>query len=127
MYTNKQLQEVINYLKENEELFNDLIEDLDDWMGYLGDERCWDMDTLDELVNSMKISEFAESIRGNHFDVYDNYFRGDVWNGIESCAEKDYSHFLDECFIDEVLEYRDRLHIEDDILNLLLDEVEKSF
>lgn len=126
MYTNKELQEVINYLKENEGLFNNLIEELDAYNGYLSDDRVWEMDCFDEFFSNKKPLDLLSLI--GEFDVNDEYFYVDGCTGaINSTSEKDYLDFLDEYFINEVLEYREHLYIEDYGLNLLLDEVEKSF
>ena len=42
----KTTEKIIIYFKEHEELFNDCIEELDSYNGYLGDNRYYCMDEL---------------------------------------------------------------------------------
>lgn len=49
--------DIIEYLKNNEEIYNDCMEELDGYNGYLGDNRYYLMDELDELHNGIEPSE----------------------------------------------------------------------
>ena len=49
--------DIIAYFENNEDLFNDCMEELDSYNGYLGDDRYFSMDELDELYNGTEPSE----------------------------------------------------------------------
>ena len=38
------IEKIVEYFKENESVFNDCIEELDSYNGYLGDDRYYSMD-----------------------------------------------------------------------------------
>lgn len=43
------IEKIIDFFKENEELFNSCIEELDGYNGFLGDNRYYPMEELNEL------------------------------------------------------------------------------
>lgn len=43
------VNDILGYLRDNEDDFVELMEELDSWNGYLGDDRWYDMDELNEL------------------------------------------------------------------------------
>jgi hypothetical protein len=51
------IDSIIAWLKENEEEYNEIIEDLDSYMGYLGDDRYFSMDELDEIYADTPATE----------------------------------------------------------------------
>lgn len=117
-------EKLLHYLKENEEVFNNMIESLDDYNGYLNksDARFWEMDFIDEYLCNMKLTDFLDKIRYNHFDADDAYFIYD-WNGITSYNEKDYSVFLDNYFINEVLDNIENIDGYNSEVALLIDQI----
>ena len=93
------VQKVLEYYRENEDDFNNDIELLDDIIDILGDDRCYPMHKLDEVLGDIKISEFVDRI--NYFDKDDPYFcKTDGW--IYSQSYKDYMDYLDEQFVDDL-------------------------
>ena len=46
-------QKLENLFKENEELFNNTIEEIDSWDGFLGDDRYFFMEDLDDEVTEI--------------------------------------------------------------------------
>ena len=48
---NETTEKIIEYFKENEDVFNDCIEELDSYNGYLGDDRYCCTDELNEIYN----------------------------------------------------------------------------
>lgn len=105
---NKFEKDLLTYFKENTEEFNETIESLDWWNGYLGDDRFYPMDELDELVGEKKPSEMLKLVRDTNFDIYDEYFSFSIW-GLESSNEKDYSDRLDLYFINELCDNFDEI------------------
>lgn len=119
----KTTEKIIIYFKEHEELFNDCIEELDSYNGYLGDDRYYYMDELDELYNGTKPSEIlCRAYYGRDDDTYTTdesgnriyrefnpnreYFYFDGYGNFVSSDYKDYSYKLDEWAIQAMRENR---------------------
>ena len=119
----KTTEKIIIYFKEHEELFNDCIEELDSYNGYLGDDRYYCMDELDELYNGTEPSEILfRAYYGHDDDTYttdasDNktygefnpnreYFYFNGYGNLVSSDYKDYSAHLDEWAIEAMSENR---------------------
>lgn len=47
------IKKIIAYFEENESVFNDCIEELDSWNGYLGDDRYYEMEMLKEFYHGV--------------------------------------------------------------------------
>ena len=73
----------IELLENDDYAFIEGCESLDSWNGFLGDERCYSMYDIDELLGEMKPSELFEKVTDD-FDVRDKYFYFSIY-GIESC------------------------------------------
>lgn len=115
--------EITNYLEENEQEFICLIEDLDGWNGYLNGDRWEDMELLDDYLCNEKPYDLIILGRnsGNDFYPNDNYFRFDVYGNLESTNYKDYSDYISDYFIDDIIENYQRLDIPGDLDPLLMD------
>ena len=122
---------IVAWFKDNEEVFNECIEDLDSYNGYLGDDRYYCMDELDELYSGVAASEvLARAFFGRDDDTWTvnsygekeygsfnpnrDYFRYNGYGNLCSSDYKDYSYFLDEHFIDSLIENRGNLYCIDD-------------
>lgn len=119
-------QAILNYLEENEEEFNNLIEELDSWNGYLNDDRYYCMEELDDLLYGKSPLEILE-MANDDFSTNDYYFRFTIY-GLESADEKDYSGYLDDNFVDEVIDNAHHLDIPCELQELLdeLDDLENE-
>lgn len=117
--------EITNYLEMNEHEFNCLIEDLDDWNGYLYDDRWMGMEWLDDeaLLGDYTPIELLEMGMRSKGDFYtaDKYFRFTVYGTLESTSEKEYMDYLSDSFIDDVLENYQHLDIPSGLDNMLID------
>lgn len=115
--------EITNYLEENEQEFICIIEGLDSWNGYLNGDRWEDMDFLDDYLCNEKPYDLIILGRnsGNDFYPNDNYFRFDVYGNLESTNYKDYSDYISDYFIDDIIENYQRLDIPGDLDPLLMD------
>lgn len=49
--------DIIDFLWANEDIYNEAMEELDSYNGYLGDDRYYSMDELDELYSGTEPSE----------------------------------------------------------------------
>lgn len=140
---NNTLTKIIAYFTENEELFNNCIEELDSYNGYLNDDRYYQMDELDELFSGQSPLEILQRSYFGHDedtwtkDSYGNktygefnpnreYFRFNGYGNLVSTNYKDYTDHLDEYAIEEMLENRDYIDSIDldEELKELFDELE---
>ena len=138
-------QKILEYFKENEDIFNDCIEELDGYSGYLGDDRYYEMEMLDELYDGVKASEILYRAFHGHdadtttTDQWGNEHRGEFnpnrtyffYNGygnLISTDYKDYSDRLDEYAVKEMSEHREYIDTiaNDEVLTELFDELERE-
>lgn len=139
------IEKIIAYFEENEEIFNQCIEELDSYNGYLGDDRYYYMDDLDEFytgTNPLEILRRAYYGRDDdtwHTDASGNkiygefnpnreYFYYNGYGNLVSSDYKDYSDKLDNYVIESMSE--NRCYIDtidsDDELSELFDELEQD-
>ena len=138
------IADIIQYFKENEDIFNDCMEELDGYNGYLGDDRYYDMEELDEFYNGQEPREILyRAFYGHDDDTWEtdrngnkvygafnpnrDYFYYNGYGNLVSSNYKDYSDKLDHWAIEEMSENRDYIYsIEDDEeLAALFDELEE--
>lgn len=138
------IKKIIEYFNDNEEIFNSCIEELDSYNGYLGDNRYYEMEMLNEFYNDTEPLELLyRTYYGRDDDTYTTDSRGDktygefnpnreyfYYNGygnLVSADYKDYSSHLDEYAIESMSENRQYIDtIEDnEDLAALFDELEE--
>lgn len=136
-------EKIIAYFRENEDTFCECIEQLDSWNGYLGDDRYYMMEELDEFYHDTPASELlARAYYGHdedsytvdqydqrHYDAFNpnrEYFRYNGYGNLISTDYKDYSDHLDQYAINEMADHRDNIDAIDDNPDLaeLFDELE---
>lgn len=133
---------IISYFQENDDVFVETIEELDSYNGYLNDDRYYCMEELDELFQGREVSwilaraffgydEESCTINASGekeygpFNPCRDYFSFNGYGNLVSADYKDYSCYLDDWFIDQLLRYRNHLYLNDDV-NELLDELEND-
>lgn len=116
---------LLNYYKEHEDDFNYDIEELDSWNGYLGDERAEPMEYLDEFYQGTEPTEilrraffgyddaYAKSEQRAPFNPNRDYFYFNAYGNLVSTDYKDYSSFLDEYFVEEIIDNERHLYLSD--------------
>lgn len=136
--------DIIEFFKENEDVFNDCIEELDGYNGYLNDDRYYSMDELDELYTGTEPSEilrraffgydeetYTTDRDGNKtygaFNPNRDYFRYNGYGNLVSADYKDYSAHLDNYAVEAMSENRDYIDSieQSDELAALFDELEE--
>lgn len=117
------INDIIDYLKENEETFNDLIEELDSWNGYLGDDKYYPMYDINELLQGKNIEDIINMVFYGSVNPNDDYFKFNGYGNLETSDYKDYSDYLDTYFINEVIENYNHLYINDEELIKLIEKV----
>lgn len=137
--------DIIEYFENNEDIFNDCMEELDSYNGYLNDDRYFSMDELDELYNGTEPSEllrraffgydeetYTTDRDGNKtygaFNPNREYFRYNGYGNLVSADYKDYTEQLDEYAVESMNE--NRCYIDsidnDEELTALFDELEAA-
>jgi len=136
--------DIINYFQENESVFNECIEEIDSYNGYLNDSRYYPMEELGlyfsevdpiELLNrafyghdeSYHTDEYGQK----HYEAFNpnrEYFSFNGYGNLVSSDEKDYSGFLDEYFINALIENRGNLYCidENEELSSMFDDLENE-
>ena len=137
--------DIIEYFENNEDIFNDCMEELDSYNGYLGDDRYYLMDELDELHNGTEPSEllrrafygydeetYTTDRDGNKtfgaFNPNRDYFRYNGYGNLVSADYKDYTGMLDKYAVESMSENRNYIDSIDDNedLTALFDELEAA-
>lgn len=139
-------ENIINYFEENEDTFAAALEELDAWNGYLGDDRYYDMEMLDEFYHDTEPSELLyRAFYGYDEDSWDydahgdkhyrafnpnrDYFRYNGYGNLVSANYKDYSAQLDEYAILSMadnIEYIDAIG-DDPELQELFEELQAAY
>lgn len=138
-------EKIIEYFKENEDVFNSCIEELDSYNGYLNDDRYYFMEELDEFYADTPVVDMLHRVFYGHddddyttdksgekhyseFNPNRAYFRYNGYGNLVSSDYKDYSDHLDHYAIDEMKDYRSHINsIDDDPeLSELFDELEQE-
>ena len=139
------IEKIKDYFRENEEVFNTCIEELDSYNGYLGDDRYYEMEMLSEfysgtdpidILNRAYFGYDAECYttdeRGEKhhgaFNPNREYFSFNGYGNLVSYDYKDYSAYLDDYAIEAILENRSDIYeIENnEELSELFDELENA-
>ena len=138
-----QAEKIIEFFTENEELFNQCIEELDADYGYLGDDRYYSMDGLDERYAGTEPSEilnraffgydeetYITDSSGNReygqFNPNREFFRYNGYGNLVSADYKDYAALLDKYAVEAMadnIEYIDTINDTPE-LSELFDEYE---
>ncbi|MBQ2427737.1 MAG: hypothetical protein II264_04535 [Ruminococcus sp.] len=137
------IEKIIAYFEENEEIFNACIEELDCYNGFLGDDRYYDMEELDDLMSGKSVSDllnmayFGRDDENWHTDslgnkIYDsfnpnrNYFYFNGYGNLVSADYVGYSEFLCGSAVETLSRHRQYIDSieEDDELSAMFDELE---
>lgn len=136
---------IIEFFKNNEEIFNACMEELDSYNGYLGDDRYYCMEELNELYSDTKpIDLLYRTFYGHDDDTWTTdasgnktygefnpnrtYFYYNGYGNLVSTDYKDYSAHLDNYAVEEMSENRHYINSikNNEELNALFDELEKA-
>lgn len=128
------LSNLEEYFSSHTEEWNYCIEELDAWNGYLGDDKFYRMDEIDEVLWGRTASDILSMVNGR-FDGTDDYFRFDGYGNLYSTNNFDYSDCLSSEAIEEIVKVWNHLYIsasdiDDEALNwfkqLVEDEEEET-
>ena len=139
------IERIITYFEENEDIFIECIEELDSYNGYLGDDRYYPMDELNEHFSGQDPVDILYRAFHGHDDdnwttdehglrVYREfnpnreYFYYNGYGNLVSSNYRDYSNKLGYYFVEDLAENRQHIYtIEDnEELNKLFDAMEEE-
>lgn len=139
-----QIEKIIAYFEENKDIFNDCIEELDSYNGYLGDNRYYFMGELDEIMSGKSATDllnmafFGYDEDTHHTDGHGNieygafnpnrdYFTFNGYGNLISTNYPDYSASLDGYCIMDMCENRYYIDTIDEYpeLSALFDDLEE--
>ena len=137
------VSELLAYFEEHEEDFNNTIEELDSYNGFLDDDRYYCMEELDEFYHGVEPSELLNRVfygydadttwtdeRGEkHYGEFNpnrEYFTYNGYGNLVSSDYKDYSAHLDDWFITNVIERADDLDLSDEVIEIIYGEDEEA-
>ena len=146
MTTTEIKEAIIKWFEDNDDIFEQCIEELDSYNGYLGDDRYYPMDELDEFYsgcNALEILERAyfgydednyttDSDGDKHYGPFcpnRNYFRFNGYGNLVSTDYKGYNDHLDSWFVEALMKNRGYIETIDDNpeLSELFDQLENSY
>ena len=140
----KYIEKIIEFFKENTDIFNEAIEELDSYNDYLGENRYYSMEEIDELYSDAEPTDIlrrafygydetytASNNSDEHFAPFNpnkNYFRFNGYGNFVSSDYKDYSDFITEETVEEMSENRYYIDAidEDEELSTLFDKLENE-
>lgn len=123
--------ELLAYYKENTEDFNSDIEKLDSLNGCLGDYKVIPMDELDDLYPEVEPSEilrlaffgyddpYAKDDVKSSFNPNRDYFYINGYGNLVSTDERDYSDYLDEEIVEDIIDNASSLDLSDGAQEIL--------
>ena len=133
---------MIDYIQDNETEYNDTIEELDGYNGYLGDDRYYNMEELDELYNGIEPTEIlSRAFYGYDADTWHtdshgekqygpfnpnrDYFTYNGYGNLVSSDYKDYSYKLDQWFAESLIDDAGLLYNIPDDVQEIIDSIEE--
>ena len=131
-------QELLAYYKENTEDFNKDIEELDDWNGYLCDDRCYPMENFSDYYEGVDPLEILRRAffgyddddstleKKTQFNPNRDYFYLNGLGNLVSTDRQDYSDYLDEEFVEEIIENAQDLTLSDGAQDIIDDYEEEN-
>ena len=136
---------IIEYFEDNEDVFNDCIEELDNYNGFLGDDRYYPMEELDELYNGEDALEILQrAFYGYDEDTYNmdssgnktygpfcpnrDFFKFNGYGNLVSTDYKNYGYKIDHWAVESMAENRMEIQTIDNYEELteLFDEYEEA-
>ena len=126
-YTKEEaINKIIDYYTENEDDFISDIEELDGWNGYLGDDRYYNMDELDDFFRDQEPTEILFRAFYGHdantkeeFNPNREFFQFNAYGNLVSSDYKDYFDRLDEYFVENLIDNYTHLNISDDVVEII--------
>ena len=118
MSKTEKLNALLAYFRSNTDGFDDLLNDLDSYNGFLGDNAIFEMDLLPDIVGHRSIFDLLNMAyfggddwnEGGSFNPNREYFYFNGYGNLVSTDRRDYSFLLDSYFIESVAENKENLY-----------------
>ena len=122
---------LMNYYRENSSDFLDDIEELNNWNGCLYDDRVFSMDDLNDVLQDINPSDILSSAfygydepvnkddQRQPFNPNRNYFYFNGYGNLVSTDKIDYSDYLDDYFVQEIIDNAANLVLSEGAQNLI--------
>ena len=117
--------EAIEMLENDDDLFCNMVEELDSWNGYADGYRAWEMCELDEQYYDCSASQIINDLTED-FSINDNYFYFSIY-GLESCddkAELYRDNTTEDEVLDAILDNYPHLYFSDTDFRDLIEEID---
>ena len=111
-------------LKNNDELFADMVEELDAWNGYADGFRCYPMWELDDLFYGCKLSDFLEKITSD-FNLHDEYMVDTIYglSSTDDRAQVYRDNVWEDELLDNIIDNANHLYFNDSDFESLIDSI----
>lgn len=120
----KMMSEALEMLKDNDDLFVEMVDELDSYNGFADGFRGFPMWEIDDLFYGVKVSEFLDKL-ANGFNHNDEYFIDTIY-GLDSCNDlaEHYRDNVDEGeLLDNIIDYYNHICITDSDFDDLISEI----
>lgn len=140
----KNIEKIIAYFEENNDIFNECIIQLDDYNGYLNDDRYNDMELLNEIYSDTEPLEILRRAFFGHdednwhtdgsgnkiygeFNPNRDYYKYNGYGNLISTDYPNYSKYIDKYAVEEMSDNRRWIDAieDDDELSALFDDLEE--
>ena len=122
------INRIIQYFTDNADIFNQCIEELDEYTAFLDDGPYYSMDDFDDVCYGMTSYEIADRVYGGYdedtlgvFNPNREYFRLNANGVFVSSSEKNYMPYICENIVLKMCQYRTNIpeiYVHDDLLEL---------
>jgi hypothetical protein len=115
---------MLGMIRTDNDLLVEICEELDSYNGFLGDDRCWYMSEIDDILYDKKPSDIIEMISSD-FDKTCDFFYFSIY-GLESCDDitEHYRNEVDEEeLLDNIIDYNTNIYFYDKDFEELIDNI----
>jgi len=118
------IKKAVYELDNNDDLFVEMVNELDAWNGYADGFRAYPMYELDELFCDCKVSEFLDKLAPG-FNLRDEYMVDTIYglDSTDDCAALYRDNVDTETLLDDIIDKRNHLYFSDSDFETLIDEI----
>ena len=124
MKYDEMMKQAMEMLENDDDLFVEMVNEIDSWNGYADGFRGYPMYEIDELFHGVSVSEFLDKL-GRDFDHNDEYFIDTIY-GIESTDDLA-GHYRDNVdtgdLLDEIISNQNHIYFSDSDFEELIDNI----
>ena len=119
------IENAIEMLNSDDELFIDMVNELDSYMGFADGFRCYPMYELDELFCDCKVSDFLNKIDKDEFNLNDEYFIDTIYGlqSTDSMIDTYHDNVDTGELLDNIIEYSNHIYFNDSDFEELIDSI----